>query len=53
MSPGTALKIQYDVITVDDEAGMFDSTAWGANAATGGANPDGTNILTITIDTVF
>ena len=53
MSPGTALKIQYDLITVDDESGLFDDTAWATNAATGGSNPDATNVLTITIDTVF
>ena len=50
MSAGTALKLQYDIITVEDEAGMFENEGW----ATSGANaPDGTNILTITIDTVF
>ncbi len=53
MSPGTALKIQYDIITVEDESGLFDDTAWATNAASGGTNPDGANILTITIDTVF
>jgi hypothetical protein len=53
MSPGTALNLQYDIITVDDESGLFDDTAWATNAATGGTNPDSSNILTITIDTVF
>ncbi len=51
MSPGTALKIQYDIITVDDESGLFDDDAWAGSLST--ARPDGTNILTITIDTVF
>ncbi len=54
MAPGTALNVQYDIITVDDESGLFDDTAWATNAASGlGANPDSTNILTISIDTVF
>lgn len=53
MSPGTALKIQYDIITVDDESGLFDDSAWATNAAAAGSNPDATNVLTITIDTVF
>jgi len=50
MAAGTALKVQYDIIEVDDEAGLFDPTAF----ASAGANaPDGANILTISIDTVF
>jgi hypothetical protein len=55
LSAGTALNVQYDIITVDDESGLFNDTAWANNAALGfGANnPDSTNILTITIDTVF
>jgi hypothetical protein len=55
LSAGTALNVQYDIITVDDESGLFDDTAWATNAGSGlGANnPDSTNILTITIDTVF
>jgi len=54
MSPGTALKVQYDIIEVkDDKSGLFDDTAWATNAATGGENPDGANVLTISIDTVF
>ena len=55
MSPGTALKVQYDIIEVDDASGLFDDTAWATNAASGAgaSNPDGTNVLTISIDTVF
>jgi predicted porin len=54
MSPGTALKVQYDIIEVkDDKSGLFDDTAWATNSANGAANPDGTNVLTISIDTVF
>lgn len=55
MSPGTALKVQYDIIEVDGESGLFDDTAWATNAASGAgaSNPDGTNVLTISIDTVF
>ncbi|WP_396587551.1 porin [Bermanella sp. R86510] len=49
MSPGTALKVQYDVIEAD-AGGMFTAADY---AATGANAPDGTNILTITIDTVF
>ena len=50
MSPGTALKVQYDIIDTGEKAGMFDSRAF---AAAGASAPDGTNILTISIDTVF
>jgi hypothetical protein len=50
MAAGTALKVQYDIIEVDDEAGLFDPTPF---AAAGTSAPDGTNILTISIDTVF
>ncbi|GEM_PF-2212740 len=54
MSPGTALKVQYDIIEVDDDkSGLFDDTAWATNVLTAGENPDGANILTISIDTVF
>lgn len=54
MSPGTALKVQYDIIEVDDDkSGLFDDTAWATNTVSGGSNPDGTNVLTISIDTVF
>ena len=54
MSPGTALKVQYDIIEVDDDkSGLFDDTAWATNALTASENPDGTNVLTISIDTVF
>lgn len=54
MSPGTALKVQYDIVEVkDDKSGLFDDTAWATNSANGAANPDGTNVLTISIDTVF
>lgn len=49
MSPGTALKLQYDMVEVDDAAGLFDNEPY-ASATT---KPDGTNILTISIDTVF
>lgn len=50
MSPGTALKVQYDIIDTGDKAGMFESRPF---AAAGSSAPDSTNILTITIDTVF
>jgi hypothetical protein len=50
MSPGTALKVQYDIIDTGDKAGMFESRPY---AAAGSSAPDSTNILTITIDTVF
>jgi hypothetical protein len=50
MASGTALKVQYDIIDTGDKAGMFDSRAF---AAAGSSAPDSTNILTITIDTVF
>ena len=53
MSAGTSLKVQYDIIEVDGASGLFDDTAWATNAASGGTNPDSTNILTISIDTVF
>ena len=55
MSPGVAVKVQYDLIEVDDASGLFDDTAWATNDATGAgsSNPDKTNILTISIDTVF
>ncbi len=54
IASGTALKVQYDIIEVDDASGLFDDTAWATNAAPPvAANPDGTNILTISIDTVF
>jgi hypothetical protein len=53
MSAGTSLKVQYDIIEVDGASGLFDDSAWANNAATGGTNPDSTNILTISIDTVF
>jgi hypothetical protein len=49
MSPGVALKVQYDVIEVDGAGGMFDSTAYASTAD----KPDGVNMLTISIDTVF
>lgn len=50
MSPGTALKVQYDIIDTGDAAGLFESYSY---AAAGSDAPDGTNILTISIDTVF
>lgn len=50
---GTALKVQYDLIEVDDASGLFDDTAWATNAAASAENPDKANILTISIDTVF
>lgn len=54
MSPGTALKVQYDLIEVDDDkSGLFDDTAWADNSGAGATNPDSTNVLTISIDTVF
>ena len=49
MSPGTAVKFQYDIIETNDESGLFDPDAY--IAAT--TKPDTTNILTISIDTVF
>lgn len=55
VSPGVALKLQYDIVEVDEKSGLFDDTAWATNVANGAGanNPDGTNILTISIDTVF
>jgi opacity protein-like surface antigen len=47
---GVAMKLQYDMITVDDAAGLFDGDAF---VAAGGDAPDSTNIITFTIDTVF
>jgi hypothetical protein len=48
VSPGTALKLQYDIIEAD-EPGLFDSEPY-LDATT---KPDTTNILTISLDTVF
>lgn len=45
---GTALKVQYDIIDAET-TGLFDTTSY--LAAPNG--PDSSNILTITIDTVF
>lgn len=60
MSPGTALKIQYDLIEVkDDKSGLFNDLEWATNetvselTSSASTNPDGTNVLTISIDTVF
>jgi len=60
MSPGTALKVQYDIIEVkDDKSGLFSDLDWAANetvselTSSASTNPDGTNVLTISIDTVF
>ncbi len=49
VSPGTALKFQYDIIEANDSAGLFDTESY--NAAS--TKPDTTNILTISLDTVF
>ncbi len=49
VSPGTALKFQYDIIETNDEPGLFDSVSY-VGATT---KPDKTNILTISLDTVF
>lgn len=54
---GVAIKFQYDIITTDDEPGLFasdtaDATAYLSEAAAGD-EPDSTNIVSITIDTVF
>jgi len=49
VSPGTALKFQYDIIETNATAGLFDADTYVA----AGTKPDATNILTISIDTVF
>jgi hypothetical protein len=49
LSPGTALKLQYDIIETNDAPGLFDSAPY-IDATT---KPDKTNILTISLDTVF
>jgi hypothetical protein len=49
MSPGTALKFQYDIIETNDSPGLFDPVPY-VDATT---KPDKTNILTISLDTVF
>ncbi|MFT7111017.1 MAG: hypothetical protein ACI843_002694 [Psychrobacter glaciei] len=49
VSPGTALKFQYDIIETNDEPGLFDAVPY-LDATT---KPDKTNILTISLDTVF
>ncbi len=51
-SSGVAIKLQYDIIDAD-QAGLFDPTDYATTQLTGGTPPDGTNILTISIDTVF
>ena len=56
-SSGVAIKFQYDIITTDDAPGLVgssteDATAYVGAAATG-SEPDSTNIISITIDTVF
>lgn len=48
-SPGVAIKVQYDMIKAD-QAGLFDPSSY---AAAGAGAPDSTNIMTISIDTVF
>ena len=52
---GVAIKFQYDMITVDDAAGLFGSTPADAAAYASAADdaPDSTNIFSISIDTVF
>ncbi|MFY0642167.1 MAG: hypothetical protein JXR16_14035 [Bermanella sp.] len=54
---GAAIKFQYDIITTDDAPGLFGSSAEDATAYVGaaatGSEPDSTNIISITIDTVF
>ena len=54
---GVAIKFQYDIITTDDAPGLFGSSTEEATAYVGaaatGSEPDSTNILSITIDTVF
>jgi len=54
---GVAVKFQYDMITVDEAAGLFgsetDDAAAYAAAAAAGNEPDSTNIISISIDTVF
>jgi hypothetical protein len=56
-SSGVAIKFQYDIITTDDAPGLFGSTTADATAyvtaAGSGAEPDKTNIISFTIDTVF
>jgi len=56
-SSGVAMKFQYDIITTDDAPGLFGSTTADATAystAEGtGSEPDKTNIISFTIDTVF
>lgn len=56
-SPGVAIKFQLDVITTDDAPGLFGSTTDDATAyitsEVSGSEPDSTNIISITIDTVF
>jgi len=52
MSAGTALKVQYDIIETNDESGLFDADLY-TPAQFAGTEPDGANILTISIDTVF
>jgi hypothetical protein len=49
MSPGVAVKVQYDIIETNDARGIFADSDF--QAAT--IKPDGSNILTISIDTVF
>lgn len=54
---GVAIKFQYDIITTDDAPGLFGSSTADAityvTAASAGTEPDSTNIISITIDTVF
>lgn len=52
MTAGTAIKIQYDIIDTGDEGGLFTSADY-ATAQAANKEPDGVNMLTITIDTVF
>lgn len=56
-SSGVAMKFQYDIITTDDAPGLFgsttaDATAYSTAEATN-SEPDKTNIISFTIDTVF
>ncbi len=51
-APGIAMKLQYDIVTVDDAAGLFNDEAYVAANAADDA-PESANILSFTIDTVF
>lgn len=56
-SSGVAVKFQYDIITTDDAPGLFGSSTADAGAYSAaelaGTEPDKTNIISFTIDTVF